>query len=125
MVYVLFMEGIPFIYYGAEQGFKQEREPLWNAAFRHNMDLWLFLRISIAYRKQAHIWDAGLASTLHADNDTLVLTRGPFVLVLTSVGKVPGRPPGSSLTVKGLPARFAGKALANIYDNKVCVCVCF
>jgi glycosidase len=28
MAYVLFMEGIPFIYYGAEQGFLEERPPL-------------------------------------------------------------------------------------------------
>jgi len=28
MVYILFTEGIPFIYYGAEQGFLEEREPL-------------------------------------------------------------------------------------------------
>lgn len=28
MAYVLFMEGIPFIYYGAEHGFLVDREPL-------------------------------------------------------------------------------------------------
>jgi hypothetical protein len=52
----------------------------------------------------------------------MVLQRGPFVVVITSVGQVPGRPANSSniLSVRGLAPRFAGKALSNIYNPKVC-----
>jgi hypothetical protein len=28
LAYILFLEGIPFVYYGAEHGFTQERQPL-------------------------------------------------------------------------------------------------
>jgi hypothetical protein len=75
------------------------------------------------------VWQAGIGTLLHADADTLVLQRGPFVLVLTSVGEDPGRPDsrssssssgsGGVMSVAGLPARFAGRSLSNIYNPQV------
>lgn len=113
------MEGIPFIYYGTEQGFGgHEREPLWYSRFSHANPLWLFLRVSIAYRKQAAIWDAGIAEQHHVDNNTWVLSRGDFVFALTAVGE-DGPADRGVRTISGLPKRFRDRTLRNIYNPKV------
>lgn len=53
--YTLFAEGIPYIYYGTEQGYTVDREPLWHSGYSREHALWLFLRISVAYRKEAKV----------------------------------------------------------------------
>ncbi|KAF8067137.1 mok12 [Scenedesmus sp. PABB004] len=116
LAYVLFAEGIPFIYYGAEHGFTEERAPLWPTRFQHNTGLWLFIRISVHYRRAAEVWDAGIAATVHADNHTLVLRRGPFVLALTSAGERGGGLRGASISLPRLGGGLGGKTLRNIYD---------
>jgi len=55
LAYILFAEGIPYIYYGTEQGYVVDREPLWHSGYSREHPLWLFLRISIAYRKEAKV----------------------------------------------------------------------
>lgn len=51
----MFAEGIPYIYYGTEQGYTTDREPLWHSGYSKEHPLWLFLRISVAYRKEAKV----------------------------------------------------------------------
>lgn len=55
LAYILFAEGIPYIYYGTEQGYTVDREPLWHSGYSREHPLWLFLRISVAYRKEAKV----------------------------------------------------------------------
>lgn len=55
LAYTLFAEGIPYIYYGTEQGYTVDREPLWHSGYSREHPLWLFLRISLAYRKEAKV----------------------------------------------------------------------
>lgn len=55
LAYILFAEGIPYIYYGTEQGYTTDREPLWHSGYSKEHPLWLFLRISVAYRKEAKV----------------------------------------------------------------------
>lgn len=55
LAYVLFSEGIPYIYYGTEQGFTTDREPLWHSGYSKQHPLWLFLRIAVAYRKEGKV----------------------------------------------------------------------
>ncbi len=55
LAYILFAEGIPYIYYGTEQGYTVDREPLWHSGYSKDHPLWLFLRISVAYRKEAKV----------------------------------------------------------------------
>jgi glycosidase len=55
LTYILFAEGIPYIYYGTEQGYTVDREPLWHSGYSREHPLWLFLRISVAYRKEAKV----------------------------------------------------------------------
>jgi glycosidase len=113
------MEGIPFVYYGTEQGFDgHERQPLWYSRFSHDNPLWLFLRIAIAYRKQAEIWNAGIAEQHHVDNKTLVLSRGPFVIALNAHGE-PGPTSTEVQAVLDMPERFRGQVLTNIFDPQV------
>jgi len=90
----------------------------WYSLFQHSNPLWLFLRISVAYRKQAAIWDAGVAETVYVDNNTLVLARGDFVIVLTNVGQA-GPARRGFLTLHELPPRFDGSTLRNIYNRTV------
>lgn len=130
--------GIPVIYYGTEQGFKDPqlhppradpREPLWHSGYSHDHPLWLFLRISIWYRKAGRIWDTGIAQQVFVDNTTLVLERGDFVLVLNSVDeweserRIKRNGPFGVQTLQGpLPDRFKGKTLTSIYNIQVCFC---
>lgn len=60
LAYILFAEGIPYIYYGTEQGYTVDREPLWHSGYSREHPLWLFLRISVAYRKEAKVSAAPL-----------------------------------------------------------------
>ena len=61
--------GVPAIYYGTEQGLMDTqkyrsadpRPPLWHSGYGHDHPMWLFLRVSIAYRKAARVWDASIA----------------------------------------------------------------
>jgi glycosidase len=55
LAYVLFSEGIPYIYYGTEAAFTNDREPLWHGGYNRQHPMWLFLRISVAYRKEAKV----------------------------------------------------------------------
>lgn len=55
LAYILFSEGIPYIYYGTEAGYTTDREPLWHTGYSRQHPLWLFLRISVAYRKEAKV----------------------------------------------------------------------
>lgn len=55
LAYIMFAEGIPYIYYGTEQGYTVDREPLWHSGYSREHPLWLFLRISLAYRKEAKV----------------------------------------------------------------------
>lgn len=92
----------------------------WESRFLHNTGLWFFLRISIHYRKLAAVWSTGLGETIFVDNTTMVLARGPFVLVLTSVGSAASSERSAApVTLLGLPQRFAGATLRNIYDQSV------
>ncbi|WIA20821.1 hypothetical protein OEZ85_005176 [Tetradesmus obliquus] len=96
LTYVMFMEGIPVIYYGTEQGIADNqlhpprtdpRPPLWHTHYSHDHPLWLFLRVSLAYRKADSVWAAGIAQQHYVDAHTLVLSRGSFVIVLTDWGE--------------------------------------
>lgn len=127
LTYVLFMEGIPVIYYGTEQGFTDPhpfrpdpRAPLWTSQYQHEHPLWLFLKTAITYRKQAAIWDAGTAVQHYADAHYLVLSRGAFVIVLTNVGEDgPAAENATVHMVHDLPERFWGRSLQNIFNPEV------
>lgn len=70
----------------------------------------------IRYRKAARVWEAGPAEEVYADNSTLVLARGPFVLVLDNRGSA-SPAPKAPVELKGLPARFAGRELLDILHD--------
>lgn len=93
----------------------------WEADYTHNTGLWLFLKVSVHYRKLAKVWNTGIGKMLYVDADTMVLQRGPFVVVLTSVGQASGRAANvsSMLSVAGLADQFRGKSLQNIYNPQV------
>lgn len=121
--------GIPVIYYGTEQGFSDShsfradpRNPLWSSEYSHDHPLWMFLRISIAYRKEAQVWDAGIAQQHYVNSSKLVLSRGLFVLVLSNVAEwdAKSKGPADMVTLQGpLPEQFRGKTLTNIYNPQV------
>lgn len=88
LTYVLFSEGIPYIYYGTEQGYTVDREPLWHSSYSKQHPLWLFLRISVAYRKEAKVcvcerWFAVCAGPLNDSSSSLAATEGGCMLAGT------------------------------------------
>ena len=61
MAYVLFSEGIPMIYYGAEQGFTGGHDPhcreiLWNSMDQES-ELYVFLKTAVRVRKEQEVWN--------------------------------------------------------------------
>lgn len=93
LVYVLFSEGIPIVYYGTEQAYNgtldddTNRAPLWfSGAFAKptlDQPLYKFLAQIVALRKNLQIWnyphvDRETTSSFHA------FTRGPILVALTN-----------------------------------------
>lgn len=90
LVWTLYTEGIPIIYYGTEQGFSggvdpANREALWTSGYSTSSDLYQFLRTTIAYRKKASVWNYEQVERWQ-DDTFYAFTRGDTLVALTNVG---------------------------------------
>lgn len=112
----------------AEQGLTEARAPLWASGYARSGPLFTFLRTSVAYRRRVRVWDAGVAQAHPISSQLLGLSRGDLLLVLSSsaggaagssVGDDAAAPADGVQMMTGLPPRFRGKALRNIYNPKV------
>lgn len=88
LIYTLYSQGIPIIYYGTEQGFNggndpDNREPLWPSNYNTNSPLYQFLQQVVNYRKQARIWEYPQIQRYSADN-FYAFTRGETFVALTN-----------------------------------------
>ncbi len=67
LTFTMFTDGIPFIYYGTEQGFQGgddplNREPLWASRFNRDAEIYKFLRLLNRIRSQV---DSSFFDALH------------------------------------------------------------
>lgn len=124
LVWTLYTEGIPIIYYGTEQGFNggvdpNNREALWTSGFDTSKDLYQFLKTSINYRKKAKVWSYEQVERWQDDN-FYAFTRGSTLVCLTNVGTT-GATQTRTITYHEYPV---GTKLCNIYwPNDDCITV--
>lgn len=64
------------------------------------------------------VWKYPRGEDIYVDDDVYVFARGPFVIVLTNVGQT-GPVNSTVLTLTGLPKRFHGSRLRNVFDKQV------
>ncbi len=119
LAFLLFAEGIPIVYYGTEQSFNGgddpwNRESLWQS-MDQNSDMYLFIKKTIAARKQYKVW-----STTHVeryvDNNIYVFSRGKALVCVTNQGNE------VSVTVQYHEFKVGAK-LCNFYSESDCVTV--
>ena len=87
MAFILFIKGIPIIYYGDEQQYDggndpNNREPLWTH-MNTNHPNYQFLKIAVNVRKKYHIWDYPYNPILSIDH-VLAFTRGDVLAIVSS-----------------------------------------
>mmetsp|Transcript_8082 Transcript_8082/g.25367 ORF Transcript_8082/g.25367 Transcript_8082/m.25367 type:complete len:483 (+) Transcript_8082:2-1450(+) len=90
LLFTLFTQGIPVVYYGSEAGFSggndpANRESLWSAGFDTSGDLFKFIAKAIALRKQQRVWEEGQVQR-YADDNFYAFTRGQLFVATTNVG---------------------------------------
>lgn len=87
LTFVLFMRGIPIVYYGTEQGFAggndpNNRETLWT-----NMDpknpLYSFIQTAVKYRKKMQVWDQDYTER-YVDDNIYCFSRGKVLIATTN-----------------------------------------
>jgi len=90
LTYTVMAEGIPIIYYGAEQSFNggadpNNREPLWTSNFNTNSDLYKFLQQIITFRKAQKIQSLPQIQR-YSDDNFYAFSRGNVFVAVTNVG---------------------------------------
>eukprot|EP01023_Acetabularia_acetabulum_P001408 TRINITY_DN1053_c0_g1_i6.p1 TRINITY_DN1053_c0_g1~~TRINITY_DN1053_c0_g1_i6.p1 ORF type:complete len:1057 (-),score=168.34 TRINITY_DN1053_c0_g1_i6:183-3257(-) len=90
LAYVLLSEGIPILYYGAEQGFSgandpDNREPLWISDFDTTTDLFTTIQKLTNIRSEQKLWSKGMVEVA-VDDTCYVFARGSTLVVLTNAG---------------------------------------
>jgi len=88
LTYTLMCQGIPIIYYGAEQGFNggadpNNREPLWPTNYNTNSDLYQYIQKLINFRKTQKFQSLDQVQR-YADDNFYAFTRGSSILVATT-----------------------------------------
>jgi len=90
IVYTLYSQGIPIVYYGSEQGFNGGndpncREPLWTTHYNTGTGLYQFIKKVVQFRKQAQIWKFPQVQR-YSDNNFYAFTRGDIFVAMTNGG---------------------------------------
>ena len=119
LVFVLFAEGIPIVYYGSEQGFNGGndpycREPLWTS-MNPSSELYKFIALSNSYRKQYQVWNSAHVER-YVDNNFYAFTRGNVLICITSSSQY------QSYFITYMDFK-EGQKLCNIFDSQDCIIV--
>jgi len=90
LLYSMYSEGIPIVYYGSEQGFNGGndpncREPMWTSGFSESTDLYTFIQQIVGFRKTAQIWNYPQVQR-YSDDSFYAFTRGTVFVALTNTG---------------------------------------
>lgn len=117
LAFSLTARGIPFFYYGSEQGFNggsdpENREAMWKS-FNYNHEIFKFIQTLNRARQAANV-PAQPFSEKWADDDFYAFTRGRFIVALTNrVNKQ------VSVKVPNL-GMSDGTVVCNIYNGSDC-----
>ncbi|KAL4459197.1 hypothetical protein ABPG75_014062 [Micractinium tetrahymenae] len=126
LAHALLSEGIPVIYYGAEQGMRglnvdsTNREPLWQTGYSVSHPLYTFIRTLGWYRGWMDLW-AEPFEEHYFDTATYVFSRGSKMLVVLTSGVYNSsnlRPDAYQLTELH---QFAGTTLCDALHSWYCV----
>ncbi|CED82279.1 glycoside hydrolase family 13 protein [Phaffia rhodozyma] len=98
-------DGIPIVYYGQEQGFHSNREPLWtseyaNTTYRQRVAFLHEFRSLMATTGatfNGYTFENASAQILSHDQQTVAIRKGPMMSVLTNRGSPPTNEPYSIL----------------------------
>eukprot|EP01024_Parvocaulis_polyphysoides_P026498 TRINITY_DN24120_c1_g3_i5.p1 TRINITY_DN24120_c1_g3~~TRINITY_DN24120_c1_g3_i5.p1 ORF type:complete len:1017 (+),score=146.26 TRINITY_DN24120_c1_g3_i5:177-3227(+) len=90
LAYVILGEGIPILYYGAEQGFDGDedpanREPLWTSDYDTTGDLFQQIQTLTSIRSQKELWNEPMVE-LTVDDNCYSFARGSTLVVLNNYG---------------------------------------
>eukprot|EP01129_Flabellula_baltica_P013033 TRINITY_DN5987_c0_g1_i2.p1 TRINITY_DN5987_c0_g1~~TRINITY_DN5987_c0_g1_i2.p1 ORF type:complete len:404 (+),score=64.47 TRINITY_DN5987_c0_g1_i2:283-1494(+) len=93
LTYTLLSEGIPFVYYGTEQGYAggndpYNREPLW-PNYKNSSELYQFISTVNKFRQNQNIQDLPQIQR-YADDNFYAFSRGQVFVATTNVGSNSG-----------------------------------
>jgi len=117
-------QGIPIIYYGAEQGYNGgsdpfNREPLWTSNFNTNTEEYSYIKTIIEFRKSHQIQSLDQVQR-YSDDNFYAFTRGTGVFVATTNVGVNGQQIKRNITFHP----FAnGTKLCNLFFATDCIMV--
>jgi len=88
LTFTLMAQGIPIIYYGADQGFSggndpNNREPLWTSNFNQNSELYAYIKTLVQFRKSHQIQNLDQVQR-YSDDNFYAFTRGSSIFVATT-----------------------------------------
>ena len=118
IIFSLFYEGIPVVYYGGEQFFSGgddplNREILWGK-FNTNSEMYIAIRDAIKVRKDRKIYEKNLVQR-YSDSSFYAFTRGDVLICVTRAEKC-----NRKITYHGFKN---GNKLCNIFKKNDCVFV--
>lgn len=87
LAFMFFSKGIPYFYYGDEQGFAGGadpgcREPLWND-LKTDSDLYQYVKAIVTTRKNHQVWNSPYVERYVADN-FFAFSRGDVLIATTN-----------------------------------------
>jgi len=124
LTFTLMTQGIPIIYYGADQGFNggndpNNREAMWTSNFNTNNDLYTFIKNVVGFRKAHNIQSLAQVQR-YSDDNFYAFTRGNAVFVATT--NVGSNGPQITRNITYHP--FAeGTKLCNLFYSSDCIMV--
>lgn len=120
LAFVFFQRGIPFLYYGTEQGYSggsdpANREQLWTN-INPNHPLYQYVKLIVGVRKQNQVWSLD-ATERYVDDNFYTFSRGKVLIATTNISQ-----PSLKHQVTYLPYT-EGQTVCNIFFAGDCVTV--
>lgn len=119
LLFGIFTEGIPIVYYGSEQAYGGGNDPLNREQLWTNMDtksdIYQFLKTAIQTRKDKQVWQ-NAAVERYIDDNFYAFSRGDVLVALTNTGANVVR------KVTYLPYN-EGQTVCNIFNPSDCLTV--
>lgn len=122
LVFQIFMQGIPIVYYGTEQAFNggddpMNREPLWTN-MNPDSDMYKFITTVVKTRKDNHVWDYPHVER-YVNDHFYAFSRGDVMIATTnSHDKI-------DIDITYLPESYSeGTVVCNVfYPDQDCISV--
>jgi len=124
LTFTLMAQGIPIVYYGAEQGYAggndpNNREPLWTSNFNTNTELYNYIKTIINFRKSHEIQALDQVQR-YSDDNFYAFTRGSVAFVATTNVGANGQQVKRTITYHPFAS---GTKLCNLFYVTDCISV--